>query len=394
MKKKQYIFFSAIIGLLLSSCISEFTPVLSDEYAELLIIEGNIRSEDVSRFYVGETVGLETDTKLSAAKVDVTLTVIGENGYESEPAAYTKDGLYEVQTALLDVNVGYAVRVKNKNQTYQSDFAKPLVTPPITDFSFAQNERWGDVSFRVSTSSDDSSEPYYSKWFYEEVWEEHASHPTSAFFDLATGEYYHAPGLQNFICWKTKEQHENLITTTETFQENKLFNYNLFSINPNDIRFAFHYKIILRQQRISQETYIYYKNLNTTNEEMGGLFTPQPSEIKSNIRCVSDPSRKVIGNIAVAKNRTEYSLYIKPGDIIRDPDIEPCKLFSHGDLQKATGATNYKDFYHFGYRPVGRLEVNLYTGEVYIAISGWTYEECVDCVVNGGSLEKPADWPN
>ena len=51
----------------------------------------------------------------------------------------------------------------------------------------------------------------------------------------------------------------------------------------NEDRFTVLYSIQVQQRALSKEGYEYYLNVQQQNEEMGGIFTPQPSEIQGNI---------------------------------------------------------------------------------------------------------------
>ena len=61
----------------------------------------------------------------------------------------------------------------------------------------------------------------------------------------------------------------------------------------------------VQQRALSKEGYEYYLNVQQQNEEMGGIFTPQPSEIQGNISCISQPERRTIGYVGVYKNISE-----------------------------------------------------------------------------------------
>ncbi len=65
--------------------------------------------------------------------------------------------------------------------------------------------------------------------------------------------------------------------------------------------------MILDQYGISEKTYNFYKTLKAQLEAEGKLFDPVYPQIQSNIRCVSDPDRKVIGYFELSShNRTYY----------------------------------------------------------------------------------------
>jgi hypothetical protein len=63
--------------------------------------------------------------------------------------------------------------------------------------------------------------------------------------------------------------------------------------------------VILRQYSLNQESYSYYKELRNQLEAEGTLFDPMPSQLKGNIRCVTDPSKKALGFFEVSSIHSE-----------------------------------------------------------------------------------------
>lgn len=377
MKKKKYNCLIAFLGLLLASCVNEFVPDISGDYTSLLVIEGDILSEGTSVFYVGETTSLGAQSMDAASPNRVEyIAVVGEDGYESEPGVQIDYNTFHVETASLDENKRYAVRVITTAHHYQSEFTAPLATPPIDSITYEQKEDFGDVDFRLSSDGGDESGFFYFRWAYEETWEIRMSFYTSIFYDPYRETIYE--GTPNYICWKHNNQHDILVASTETYTGHKLVNYKLFTRNPaEEARFTILYRLKVTQRRISKESYKYQQNKILLNQEMGGLFTPQPAEIKSNVRCITDPSLKAIGYINVLKNTSDYTLYIPATEITTLAD-RACRLHDYGD--------SHLYYYNAGYRPVGGNRKG------QIEIEGWAPARCVDCVVAGGKLEKPQDW--
>lgn len=59
----------------------------------------------------------------------------------------------------------------------------------------------------------------------------------------------------------------------------------LYSIKADNNRVFHHYSTLVKQRKISRGEYEYYQEKIKINEEMGGLFIPQPSELPTNIIC-------------------------------------------------------------------------------------------------------------
>lgn len=116
---------------------------------------------------------------------------------------------------------------------------------------------------------------------------------------------------------------------------------------------------------------------------MGGIFTPQPSEVQGNLSCTTQPERRAIGYVGVYKNIVEKRIYIRPNDIERPPRYTDCEELTDDDLNEM-GYNTYLTRYLAGYRPVG-------TGT---HIDNWTLQRCTECEYNGGNKNKPSFWPN
>lgn len=66
--------------------------------------------------------------------------------------------------------------------------------------------------------------------------------------------------------------------------------------------------IILRHYTLNQDSYLFYKELKNQLDSEGTLFDPVVSQIIGNIRCVSDPSLKVLGFFEVSSYNSETFL--------------------------------------------------------------------------------------
>jgi hypothetical protein len=132
----------------------------------------------------------------------------------------------------------------------------------------------------------------------------------------------------------------------------------------------------VKQRKISRGEYEYYQEKIKINEEMGGLFIPQPSELPTNIIC-NNSGKNVVGYVGVSMNVTKYRIFISADDIYyRFPD---------GYCQEFRGwADSYMDLYVMGYAIAYPLMVGY----------AWVSGGCTDVRYLGASLEKPSFWPD
>jgi hypothetical protein len=383
-KKKQLYFLVIILALLIKSCVSEFNADLPYEDSQILIVDGSIVGGDFATFYVGKSFSLDEKYTPAIHAVDAKLVVTGDNGYISKEAISMGDGYYRLYIDPLEDDVAYSLKITTASgEVYESLPGKPLKTPPIDSLSFNQPDG-NDVHFYISTHDTENKENAdYFFWTYRQDWEVKAHYSTEVLFNPADSSYYE--GVQNLICWGKETKQNILIGSTEALSENRLVNHDFLQETATHKKFEHLFRITVEQKSISREAYQYYKSKRNVNEEMDGLFTPQPSEVEGNIECITNPDLKVIGYVDVVKNISQQTLFIYSYELSRTV-YTPCAYLSSMNWPFPPGfEAKPINFYRHGYRPVAQnLEID---------VIEWAPGECVDCVIAGGNLTKPEGWP-
>jgi len=383
------LFFLIILIILANGCVSEFNAVLPSDDTQILIVEGNISGNTNATFYLSKSFPINS-SKISN-DIFITyanLTIIGSNGFKSSPAISSGKGEYQISIGELDDDVAYGLQIEYDGYMYQSIMSKPLHTPEIDSVSWIQPEKNGSVIFRVSTH-DNPGEAKYYLWDYTENWEITAYNYTTIFFNITNNTFYWDYTAPYYYCWRSAASDKFLIGSTESLSENRIINKQFYQQdNPSDSRFSKLYSITVNQRAISKGAYEYYQNKITLNDGMGGLFTPQPSEINGNIVCISDPAKKVMGYIEVTKNTSQKRIFIYPNQITHPFVYSDCSTITQDSIRtimRDYGITSYKDIYNMGYRP---------TGGVDMAPTEWSTVSCTECTATGGTKNKPDFWPN
>lgn len=394
-----------ILALTAIGCVTEFKANLPSGDQQILIVEGSIMADTTVTFQLSTSYPIDSAyAPQGIFDVDAKITLISDNGYESAPATYLGKGKYSMDVGTLDDNVGYGIKIAYKEDTYQSALSKPLHTPEIDSVSWVEQGENAPVGICVSTHDNDTGEPKFFLWDYAEDWEFNATYDTSIFFNpkdstffidsffltYHVGPYYH--------CWRHTVSHTYLLGSTETLNENRIINKQLYQIFPGtDDRFTILYAVTINQRAISKSAYDYYQNKIKLNEEMGGLFTPQPSDVDGNISCITNPSRRAIGYIEVSKNTAHKRLFLNSSQIKSSAIGYNCTLDSFDDLkmnmqipQTMSDKSAYAFLYMLGYRPA--LDPDPAPGP--LKPSQWSTSICTDCTQNGGLKNKPDFWPN
>nr|WP_308758021.1 DUF4249 domain-containing protein [uncultured Bacteroides sp.] len=376
MKKRMNIL--VLAGLLLftlSNCVDEFNAKLPDGGVGLLVIEGNIISDSTVVFALSRTFSLnEEGLPEGYNQIVADVGVVGDDGSRITGTSIG-DGRYQVQIGTLNKQVRYGLEVKYEEDTYTSELQYPVETPAIADVTFEQPENYGTIYIRLSTQKADGT--VYYIWTYEEDWEVRTAFYSRWIYDPMTETiqtFEKAPYAQG---WSHAESSKTLVGSTESNVENLLKNKRMYSIASDNIRVSYYYSTLITQRALSKGEFEYYENKAKQSESMGGLFTPQPSELPTNITC-SDPDKQAIGYVGVNMNVSEYRLYISTNDIQYDNPYD-CDYLADDEI---AGRTDY-DLYMDGYR-IAYLDMMTYQ---------WAQKECTDVRALGATLNKPSFWP-
>jgi len=370
-----------LLTIPISSCVSDFNATLPSNYDDILVVQGDIVENTEVNFYLSKSFSMnEPGIPEESKNIDATVVLVGSDGSRSEPAVNTGTGTYKLAVGQLMDNVKYGIEIKYDGNTYVSEPSLPLKTPEIDSISWDQKERYGPVQFYVSTHGDQNTSSYYM-WNYKEDWEYTAAFETTLFFDPETKGYTWKDPAPYYYCWRRNNVNEIMIGSTEKLIENRFAKYALYSKDNKDDRFSYLYSVNVSQRSLSKAGYEYLLNKKKLNEDMGGLFTPQPSEVEGNISCLTDPSKKIIGFINVSKNIAEKRIFINYWEVsYSNIYVNDCISMTPPEGIPES----LEEAYSMGYRPA------------YIAKEDtiWSTARCTDCTKNGGSKVKPDFWPN
>jgi hypothetical protein len=117
-----------------------------------------------------------------------------------------------------------------------------------------------------------------------------------------------------FYCWKKLNMVEILNINNPRFDvgRDRIRQHNIcflperksdYSLADNEY---FHkFILIIRQYRLNNESYEFYKGIREQLEAEGKLFDPLPAQLKGNIRCVSHPGELTLGLFEVSATQSE-----------------------------------------------------------------------------------------
>jgi hypothetical protein len=147
------------------------------------------------------------------------------------------------------------------------------------------------------------------------------------------------------------------------------------------------YSGLVHQRAISKGEYEYELARRQAGSEMGGLFTPQPSALPTNIHCLTS-KKHVIGFVGCALNTSEYRFFLEPQNYsiyrpaekdmrrwVENPSPDDCIELVKNGLHLCEWDDTYMS-------PEGKP----------ILQTAWAYEYQLDVRYRGAYIEEPDFW--
>lgn len=381
MKKIKYIFL-AIVTAALASCIYPYEVDFKEGSGGTVVIEGDILCGEISKFKVALSRSV-SDTVMDKFFV-LDLYVEGEDGKRYQ--GVQSGDVYEVDTRNLDLGGKYRfvssisrdVNSLSYAKTYQTEFMQVMVTPAIDSIFHKVADDKKSASIHV-TSHDDNTPVGYYKWNYEENWEIRSSYVADLEYEYYSNSVREIDqrSENRYYCWGKNISESINVHSTENTGSNIASDIKLQTIDCTDKRACALYCIDVYQYAITKEGYNFWNTMKKNEEDLGTIFSPQPSSPRGNIICQEDPEQYVIGYIGCSTVTSKRKfIYAKDMDIYQD---NPCPSHIYGREEWQSAYMSRMDVITFVEGPGGG----------YL----WAPVECVDCRIYG-TKEKPSFWPN
>lgn len=368
MKNIVYLF----AALALSSCVYPYNVEFTEEEGgKNLVIDANILLGNTSTIVLSYLEPLDVGRRgIIYNRVEGNV-YLEDNTGQTYPA-YDMYGVYRINPFPPKEDAQYRLTVLADGKTYRSDWIEPTAPPEITDINFtADNE----VVYVNLSLRDDGQGSGYASATFEEIWKFHADFMRLYGYDPETDSVFMLmfPDDKHYWCWKksvSNFQYSIDYSSVNGVVENMPF-YTFTRTSPRNHQ---EYNIRIKVWNLTPEQYRYRKMLED-NERIGGdLFSPEPGEVRGNVYCESDETEKVFGYVNVsrvtmmdAKLDSRYDLWMPPKSLIDVPRDE------------------YLMRYESGYSPVEQMMAP--DGGTVV---GWGLGRCYDCILAGGTLEKPS----
>ena len=382
MKRLLYNLICLMLGVTLSGCIEEFEADIPEEDSNLLVVEGTICSGKTNTFFLSRTQPVNssyTPQTVVGAKVSVR----GSDG--SEYRAEEAGGYYACWIESLNPDAEYSLHIETDGEVYESEPQKPLRTENIAEVHGVQDTPDSDIDILITPDAPfESGHANYYSWTYDETWEVQSDYTTSVFYDIELMDAVIKPNQFPWRGWKDAASSAIMVGGSANYEGQHIQNLKLYDIGHHlDERMYHRYTSLVHQRAITKAEYEYELARRQAGLEMGGLFTPQPSALPTNIHCLT-ANRHVIGFVGCSMNTSEYRFFLDASDYA-------IRLPVHDDTRE--WLTNPESWLCRQMVESGMFlcvwEISGTTGSLETA---WATEQQLDVRYKGAYIEKPDFW--
>lgn len=371
----------AVAGTL-AGCIEEYEADIPADDSDLLVVEGTIRP-DLNTFSLSRTQAI--DASHTAQKVaGAVIAVRGSDGSE-----YVADGFlgkYHCRVVSLSPDVMYWLHIELDGEVYESEPQKPLPTEKIADIRGVQNTPESDIDVLVTPAAPfDADKTNYYLWTYEETWEVHPDYTTILLFD--TEIMKPVVKLDQFPerGWRDAIGQTIMVGESTNYDGQHIQGFKMYDLDRSNWRLYYRYSGLVHQRAISKAEYEYELARRQAGSEMGGLFTPLPSALPTNVHCLTS-SKRVIGFVGCSLNTSDYRFFLNAKDytIYRTPQNEQLVWVENPSLNYCRSLVN-RGMYLCRWdddrmKPGGSL------------MTAWAYESQLNVAYKGAYTEEPDFW--
>ena len=396
----KYTLISAILALMVNSCIEPFEATFAD-FESAIVVEGTITNQlRQQQIFLTRTFEFEADGPLPETNANVRV-VGGGNTYvfdEDTPGVYMSNQAFAAQP-----NTTYQLLIDTSDgRTYSSSEA---TLPPITQIDNLRAERiTNDDGIDGIAIFADSFDPTGSSINYRYEFEETFKiiAPFWTLTDLEKVppeeqtqlcEVRTIPDVRSEqICFATNSSNSIIQTSTADLGEDRVEDFMVRFIPSDNYIISHRYSILVKQLVQSNSAYTFYETLNEFSGNQSLFSETQPGFLEGNVFSNQDRNEKVLGYFEVA-SVTEQRIFFNYEDLYPGEDlppyVDPCTINSpplvSGSVPPRCVLSTQVELGLVGY-----VDVNANPGQgegPFLVVSN----VCGDCS-EIGSPEPPAFW--
>lgn len=296
-----------ICVLAISACKKPYDPPIVTANNNFLVVEGLINSGQDSTFIkLSRTVKLSS-TAAPKPELEAVVSVESDQNIVY-PLQEAGGGLYSSAALNLSSTSKYRLRIKTSdNREYLSDLVEAKETPDIDSISYTVQNN--GIQFYANAHDPKNNTRYY-RWDFDESWKYVSFY--QSFWKILDG--YPAYRLQYngpddvYDCYYTDQSHQILLGSSAKLGQDVIAAAPINFVEANSGKISFVYSVMLRQYALTPDAFAYWQNLKKNTEQLGSIFDAQPSSLRCNIHCISNPAEAVLGYISASSVKAKRIL--------------------------------------------------------------------------------------
>jgi hypothetical protein len=380
-----------ITGILLSMvmCRKPYEPPAIKASNHFLAIDGFINTGAFSSTSITLSRSLNLlDSVPNIPELNALVMIQTPNGASFTLADTGNNGTYVSPPLSLDPNQKYLVSVTTSDgNKYLSDPVTPKASPPIDSLTWELQDdaSAGSETLNIFVNAHDpTNNTRYYRWDYEETWQHQSVMET--FWGTKDGLVYPIdPSESTFNCWTNGHSNSIILGSTISLSDDVISHVQVANFLKNDPKMDVEYSLLLKQYPLDFDAYKYWLTVQKNSQSLGGLFDIQPSQIRGNFHCITNPGDPVLGYVSacsIQEKRFFISNSSMPGWKSNPPFDCPIKEID-------TDPTNA---FIWNY-PDPEFQVWYFVSNIPAPPTmKITHKDCLDCRIQGGINIKPSFW--
>ncbi|MGZ3766134.1 MAG: DUF4249 domain-containing protein [Mucilaginibacter sp.] len=391
-KNFNYLVFITVLSV--AACRKPYTPPAITTDNNYLVVEGVIAAgQDSTVINLNRTVNLSGKTTHNP-ELNATVTVQGDQNV-SYTIPQVDSGRYAAPALNLDNAHKYRLQITTADgRTYASDYEPVKITPPIDTLRY--NIKSDGIDF-FTDAHDPSNNTRYYRWDYVETYIYTSGLNTYYIYDPTAyadtnKSVLRRPDQQIHTCYVTLNSSAIILNSSAALKQD-VINSNPITQIPNTSEKILHrYSILVKQYALTPDAYDFWYLLKRNTQQLGSIFDAQPSEVKGNVHCTSNPSEPAIGFISVS-TISQKRIFIDRTALPAWP-VPPASTCGGYSICWSVGGPVDPDITMGNYIPLGLVKkgkCGFPPSPGYVVIAG--QYDCVDCRYHlGGKNKAPGFW--
>ncbi|HEY4110307.1 DUF4249 domain-containing protein [Puia sp.] len=363
-------------------CRQTYAPPAIQAVNSYLVVDGfiNTGTNSITTFKINRTRNLGDSTVTGIPELHARISIVSDNGATWSLTDTAGNGTYTSAALTLDINHRYSIAITTSDgRKYASDPVPCKQSPPLDSVYWRQPNDF----FVYVSSHDPTGNTRYYRYDYTETWAHDATFSTP--WGVANGKIIALDTTdQTTFCWTTVNSSNVQLVNNAALSQDIVSGYNVRTIPNGDSKITKRYSILVRQYALTEEAYNYWLLIQKTSDNLGTLFDVQPTQLVSNIHCITNSSEPVIGFLSATSvqqqrifvyqtwlNNWQHQSLVYQCDTL-ELGYDPSTFPAFNPPKQDSG---YAPYYFHGFT-------------VLILAPQF----CLDCRLFGGTNQKPSFW--